>query len=196
MNIAALFFALCAIGAHAEEPKQSARALYERAFVGDIDGMRSLWRPGITMPRVFYFSSMPRVNCYTVRLLQVGEPRIDGNHADVPVLAAWSRVDPVNQHETEEYEHAVIGMERSADGKWQIVKWGFEEEALVDQMLAAKSDDEAITIMLAHPELNDSELSRALRIRGMNLNFASDFDRARRLIDALHTFGVVNGDES
>src|ERR1041385_3856421 len=98
MNIAALFLALCAIGAHAEEPKQIARALYERAFVGDIDGMRSPWRCRITVPSLSSRPRRVRATCCPVRFVQRGAKRVNGNHADVPVLAAWTLVDPVNQH--------------------------------------------------------------------------------------------------
>jgi CHAT domain-containing protein len=175
-------------------PIDVARALYTSYAEGDADGFKRLWADGVTPAHLTDLATEQRVKCMSLAMFSAGAPRIDADHAEVPVVTALWKVSRINGRVTVAVEHATIGMKRERD-EWRIDRWLLKEDELVDRVVATKSLDEARMLVRDNLDLLDLSFYRGLRRQSSVLINRRQFDDLARLTAALREFAALTADD-
>jgi len=196
-RISALLMAIVGFTAPAfagENPSTVARALYATYADGDAEGFKRLWAEGVAPVHLADLTTEQRLKCITLVMFRAEEPRIDASRAEVAAVAVLSRASRINGRVTVDIEHATIGMKREHDA-WRIDRWSLKEDELVDRVVAAKSTDEARSLVRENVELLDFAFFRGLRRKSTPLIAQRQFDAEERLTDAMSEFAAMTGDD-
>jgi CHAT domain-containing protein len=184
--------ALCpAATLRAEEPADVARRLYELVAAGDFVAVQSLLAGSADLARL---RDTHRVRCVRLALFHVDGVQSSGDRAEVHATAGLAKLDPVDGRLDVDVDHPILAMTRDG-GRWRIASWTYEEEKLVDAIVAAKSDDEAVALLMAHPELFDEGLTRTLRRIGTGFVNRQDLAKAARIAAVFRAFAGVTADD-
>lgn len=178
----------------AESPAAVARALYASYADGNADGFKRLWAEGVTPVHLADLTNEQRVKCITLVMFRAEEPRIDAGRAEVPVVAVLSRTSRINGRMSDDIEHATIGMKREHD-EWRIDQWSLKEDELVERVVAAKSIEEARSLVRENPELLDFAFYRGLRRKSTTLLNQRLFDAENRLTAAMRELAAMTADD-
>ncbi|HYM62146.1 MAG TPA: CHAT domain-containing protein [Thermoanaerobaculia bacterium] len=187
--------AIAAPACAAESPVAVARALYVSFSEGDVEAFKRVWAEGVEPAHLADIAVEQRVKCVTLIAFDAKEPRIDGDHAEVPVVAARAKVSRVTGRLIIDVEHATIGMRREK-GEWRVDRWSWKEDDLVDRLGTTKSVDEARALVRENAELLNSTFYRGLRIQSTALINRRQFDALERLTAALRELAALTGDDS
>ena len=196
-RISTLAFAVLGFSATvfaADTPAAVAHALYASYADGDADGFKRLWAEGVTPVHLADLTNEQRVKCITLIMFHADEPRIDAGRAEVPAVAVLSRTSRINGRMSADIEHATIGMKREHD-EWRIDRWTLKEDELVDRVVAAKSIDEARSLVRENAELLDFAFYRGLRRKSSALLNQHLFDAEERLTTALRELAAMTADD-
>lgn len=192
LSIAVLFFSVAAHAA--DDPRAIVRQLYVSYAGGDLAAVRHLLADGPPPKPLTYFTAMHRTRCISLAELHVGEPRAAGDRVEVPVVASLAKVEAGTGRQTIDHEHTVVGMKR-IDGQWKVDSWTFDEDKLVENLLKAQSEAEAEALLASSPELFDTSLARALRVRGTTMVNRQEYDQAARVAVWLHDLAALTADD-
>ncbi|HEX7678856.1 MAG TPA: CHAT domain-containing protein [Thermoanaerobaculia bacterium] len=196
-RISALLIAILGFSAPAfaaEDPATVARALYATYADGDVASFKRLWAESVTPVHLADITTEQRVKCITLIMFRAEEPRIDAGRAEVDVVAVLSRTSRINGRTTVDIEHAMIGMKREHD-EWHIDRWLLKEDELVDRIVAAKSIDEARSLVRENVELLDSAFYRGLRRKSTTLINQRLFDAEEQLTAAMGELAAMAADD-
>jgi CHAT domain-containing protein len=189
-----LVILLLPFAAHAAEPADVARRAFEAVAAGDAAAAHSLSVGGVEVVRLNALLAASRVRCMRVASFHIDDEQISGDHAEVRATAAMGKLDPVDGREVVDLEHAIFGFKRAGD-RWLLASWTNEEENLGEAIGGAKSDAEAVSMVMARPELFDEALTRSLRRRGNGFVNRQDMEKAGRISAAFLAFAAATRDD-
>lgn len=173
-------------------PAEVARSFYEQYATGDVESAARLWEPNAPARETFrrQGGQILRVRCLRLAGFREVDENIDGDHATVDVEAVigkTSRKTP--KAEVLESQSAKIELVRTPQSGWRITKWQQREDALADEIAAAKSEEERRQLLARDPRLYTTSLGRALSSRALNAANRKDFDAARSLLRLAASIG-------
>ena len=132
--------------------------------------------------RSFYAQLATSARCFRLEAFTPSEAVINGDHATIEVDAVVAKTSRTTNREWTEFQSARFELDRAPQGEWHIAKWRQREDALADEIVAAKSDAERAQLLDRNPRLYTPTLSRALSARALNATNRKDFDAARSLL--------------
>jgi CHAT domain-containing protein len=158
------------------------RRFYSEYASGDLGALLAMWDPDSPSLATFRDEAAPvlRVRCMTLHEVAIDSLDIAGERATVSlhvVLSKSGRTMP------ERYDPHSATLELVyEDGEWRVTKWTLREDALVDRLLAARSDAERLVLLQAEPRLLTPALDRALCRRGVLASNQQHFEDAAMLL--------------
>lgn len=183
-----LALALLAASLFAQEPPARAavetvvRRFYSVYASGDLDGLMAMWDSGSPSLAAFRDETTPvlRARCMTLHEVTIDSLEMAGERATVSVHVVLSKRGRTMPERYDPHS-ATLELVRG-DGGWRITKWALREEALVDRLLAARSDAERQALLQTEPRLLTPALDRALCRRGVLAANQQRFDDAATLL--------------
>ncbi len=199
-SLAGFAFALLVVPLSAQEPPAPAaveavvQRFYSAYATGDLNALLELWdRRSPSLPE-FRDEVAPflRVRCMRLYNLTFDSLEVAGDHATANVhvlLSKRGRTMP------ERYDpHSAMLELVHKEGRWLVTRWTLRERAVVDRLLAARSDAERQTLLEAEPRLLTPALGRALARRGVLALNQQRFEEAAMLTRLVRNVASAIGD--
>lgn len=179
--IAALAWSAVAAAEPADTPAAVARQFYDLYAAGRADDLMALWAPASPEREAFHRSVaiLFRARCLTLHRLTIERESVGGDEATVELEALLSKSGRT-MSERFDPQHAAIRMTRIGR-RWMVTGWHLQEEALADELAAARSDAGAQAILCRNERLVTPALIRILNLRALLLINRGEIEGAARL---------------
>lgn len=190
--VVAMAAAVSATPLFAAQPAAVAVALYEAYAGGNPAAFRQLWADGVAPARLAEVDTPSR--CLVPLGFADVQTTVEGDHAEVRLVAVMSRESRPAGRFSYEIEHATVGLRRAGE-QWRVERWTLAEDDLADRVVAAANDGEARALVSRNLDLLDALFYRDLRRRSTDLINRRQYAALQRLTSAMREFAGLTGDD-